>query len=199
VRTELERAGLAARLGSAVAAAGVLLACGSGEKAATPLGGAKPAATTAARQPAGPDLSGMVSAVSGAHTGSATAQMKFELRERPSVAQPLDISLVIVPGPGVLERVYGQVEAGDGLALADGMQIGPVEKPVEGQPILHSIKVVPKREGIFTLNATVSLDAGGQTSTQAFYIPLIVGQGATDVPAKPATTVAAGKPAGGTR
>jgi len=34
---------------------------------------------------------------------------------------------------------------------------------MEGIPIRHSIKILPKKDGIFTVNAVVSADAAGQS------------------------------------
>jgi len=39
---------------------------------------------------------------------------------------------------------------------------------VEGIPIRHSIKVLPKKDGIFTVNAVVSADAAGQSWSPDF-------------------------------
>ncbi len=129
----------------------------------------------------------MVGAVSAGGAASPPVQVKFELRQRPGVAQPLDIDLAIVPASGTLDRVYGKVEAGEGLELAAGGQIQPTERPVEGIPILHSVKVLPRKDGIFTLNAVVTVDSGGQSSSQAFSIPVIVGGGLPEPPPKPGT------------
>jgi hypothetical protein len=57
---------------------------------------------------------------------------------------------------------------------------------VEGVPILHSIKVLPKKNGIFTVSTILSVDSAGQSSSQTFSIPVIVGAGFPEPPAKPA-------------
>ncbi len=139
----------------------------------------------------------MVSAASSARTGPATVQLRFELRERPDVAQPLDIDVVILPASATLDRLSGRVEAGDGLQLTEGSEIAPTDRPADGVPIRHSIRVLPKREGLFTVTAVVSLDAAGQSWSQTFSIPVIVGAGVPE-PAKP-TSTAAVKPAAATR
>ncbi len=187
--------------GSAVAlgAAAVLCACSSGEAPSTPAGRATAGAATPRKsQPAAglvpPD---MVSAVSSGGSGPAAVQVKFELKARPGVAQPLDIDLAIVPSSGSLDQVSGRIEVGEGLELAAGQQIPPTERPVPGVPILHSIKVVPKRDGIFTVNAVLRLESAGLSSSQTFSIPVIVGAGLAEPP-KPAATASA-KPATTTR
>jgi len=100
---------------------------------------------------------------------------------------------VILPASADLDRLYGKVETGDGLELAEGAQIAPTERPVEGIPIRHSIKVLPKKDGIFTVNAVVSADAAGQSWSQTFSIPVIVGAPLPEVPAKPPGSAATTK------
>ena len=181
-------------LGPALAATVILFGCGSGETPGVAGGAAKPAA--APRKVQSGDVSpNMVSAVGGTRTGPAAVQLKFELRERPDVDQPLDIDVVILPASANLDRLYGKVETGDGLELAEGAQIAPTERPVEGIPIRHSIKVLPKKDGIFTVNAVVSADAAGQSWSQTFSIPVIVGAPLPEVPAKPSSSAATTKPA----
>ena len=181
------RGGFTSNLGPALAASVILVGCGSGETPGVASAPAKPAATPRTAQPGDVVSPNMVSAASGARTGPATVQLKFELRERPELAQPLDIDVVILPASATLDRLSGRVETGDGLELAEGAQIAPTERPVEGIPIRHSIKVLPKRDGIFTVNAVVSMDAAGQSWSQSFSIPVIVGASNTAaVPTKPA-------------
>jgi hypothetical protein len=183
--------------GSALAlgAIAVLCACSSGEApaAAGGAGGGAGAAAAAARKPhpaaslVSPD---MVSAAASAGSLPAPVQVKFELKSRPGAGQPLDIDLVIVPSTGSVDQVSGQVEAGEGLELAAGGQIPPMDRPPQGIPIVHSIKVLPTREGIFTLNAVLKLDSAGQSSSQTFSIPVIVGGGLPE-PQKPAAAAGA--------
>ena len=186
-------------LGPALAATVILLGCGSGETPGVAGGAAKPAAAPRKVQPGDVVSPNMVSAVGGPHTGPAAVQLKFELRERPDVARPLDIDVVILPASATLDRLYGKVETGDGLELAEGAQIAPTERPVEGIPIRHSIKVLPKKDGIFTINAVVSADAAGQSWSQTFAIPVIVAAPLPEVPARPPSSAAKTKPAGAAR
>ena len=182
-------------LGPAIAATVILFGCGSGETPGVAGGAAKPAAAPRKVRSGDVVAPNMVSAVGGAHTGPAAAQLKFELRQRPDVAQPLDIDIVILPASADLDRLYGKVETGDGLELAEGAQIAPTERPVKGIPIRHSIKVLPTRDGIFTVNAVVSVDSAGQSWSQTFSIPVIVGAPLPGVPAKPPSSAATTKPA----
>jgi hypothetical protein len=188
------RRGGFSNLGPALAATVMLFGCGSGESPG--IAGTAPSAAAAPRKPVpgGVVSPNMVSAVSSARTGPASVQVKFELRERPDVAQPLDIDLVILPGPATVDRLYGRVEVADGLQLTEGAQIAPSDRPGDGIPIRHSIKVLPTRDGIFTVNAVVSVDSAGQSWSQTFSIPVIVGAGSA-LPAKSSSAAAATKPA----
>ena len=197
MRMYLRRGGFS-NLGPALAATVMLFGCGSGE---TPgIAGTAPNPAAAPRKPQPGDVfsPNMVSAVSSARTAPASVQVKFELRERPDVAQPLDIDLVILPGSATVDRLYGRVEVADGLQLTEGAQIAPSDRPGDGIPIRHSIKVLPTRDGIFTVNAVVSVDSAGQSWSQTFSIPVIVGAGSA-VPVKSSSAAAATKPAVATR
>jgi hypothetical protein len=172
-------------LSAALLVAAFLAGCGSRNA---------PNAAAAAPHPAGPPKKAvapvdnvsrnMVSAVSATKAAAGLqVQLKFELRERPAVAQPVDIDVVILPATN-LDRVYGRVEGEDGLKLIEGAQIPATDRPTEGVPINHTIKVVPQRDGIYTLRAVVTTELGTQSSNQTFSIPLIAGSGLPDVPNK---------------
>jgi len=172
---------------AALGAAAILGACSSGETPGAAASAARPSQAAQRKSLPSNVLSpDMVSAVSAGGTGAPAVQVKFELRQRPGVAQPVDIDLAIVPASGALDRVSGKVEVGDGLELVAGGEIPPTERPVEGVPILHSIKVLPKKDGIFTVSAVLGVDAAGESSSQTFSIPVIVGAGLPEQPAKPA-------------
>ena len=172
---------------AALGAAAILGACSSGETPGAAASAARPSQAAQRKSLPSNVLSpDMVSAVRAGGTGAPAVQVKFELRQRPGVAQPVDIDLAIVPASGALDRVSGKVEVGDGLELVAGGEIPPTERPVEGVPILHSIKVLPKKDGIFTVSAVLGVDAAGESSSQTFSIPVIVGAGLPEQPAKPA-------------
>jgi hypothetical protein len=197
MRMYLRRGGFSS-LGPALAATVMLFGCGSGESPG--IAGTAPNPAAAARKPQPGEVvsPNMVSAVSSARTGPASVQVRFELRERPDVAQPLDIDLVILPGSATVDRLYGRVEVADGLHLTEGAQIAPSDRPGDGIPIRHSIKVLPTRDGIFTVNAVVSVDSAGQSWSQTFSLPVIVGAGSA-VPVKSSSAAAPTKPAAATR
>jgi hypothetical protein len=171
---------------AALGAVAILCGCGSSETPGTAGSAARPGqAAPRKSQPLSLVPPDMVSAARASGTGPAAVQVKFELRQRPDVAQPLDIDLAIVPASSALDQVSGKIEVGDGLELAAGAQIPPTERPVQGVPILHTVKVLPKKSGVFTVSAVLSIDSAGQSSSQTFSIPVIVGAELPEPPAKP--------------
>jgi hypothetical protein len=174
-----------------LALAGVLSGCGSGPNSA-PAGSATHPAVPKTLKPADPQSRNMVSAVPATKGGSLPVQVKFRLRERPDVAQPLEVDLAIVPVSAVLERVAGKVEVEDGLELVEGGEIPATDRPAEGVTIQHTVKVLPKRDGIFTMTAVLTLDSLGRSSNETFSIPVIAGSGMPDLPAKPGAATARG-------
>ena len=184
----------ARNLGTLLATVGLLAACGSGS---TDGAVARRAAAHKAVSPADAQARNMVNAVADAKGGDPVpVQVKFQLRSRPDVAQPLDVDIIIVPISGSVDRVVGTVEGEDGLDIVDGGQIPAADRPPEGVSIPHTIRVLPKRDGIFTLSAVLTVDSAGQSNRETYSIPIIAGAGMPDLPAKPAaSTVAAGSPA----
>ncbi|HXW75163.1 MAG TPA: hypothetical protein VEK10_10165 [Steroidobacteraceae bacterium] len=137
----------------------------------------------------------LVSAVAaGGKTTALPVQVKFDLKERPDVGQPVEIELVIVPMSGSVERISGKVQADDGLELVDGADIPPSDRPAEGVPIQHTVKVRPQHDGIFTFSAVVTVNAGSQSGTETYSMPLIAGVGLPDAASKPATAASAAPP-----
>jgi len=171
-----------------VAVAVLCAGCGSSSSG----DGAKPAAAkpvTPKRVSATDELlRSMVSAVAANKPSTMPIQVKFDLRDRPHVGQPVDVELAIVPMSASVDRVSGKVEGEEGLEVVDGAQIAATDHPVEGSPIRQSVKILPKQEGIFTLHAVVTVDAGSERSTETYAIPLIAAREASDLPAKPGGT-----------
>lgn len=173
---------------AAFSLAAALSGCGSGTE-----GGASTAAANhvhKAAQAAAGVSAGMVAAVPPPGAGPSAVQVKFELQGHPDVAQPLDVDVLIVPVLGNVDRIYGKFSADDGLEVVSGQDIPVVDKPLEGTPIHYSVKVLPKRDGIFTLTAMLSIDSAGRTTSETYSIPVIAGTGFADVPAKAAASAA---------
>lgn len=174
-------------LGLAVAA--LLWGCGQGNHSGA---GVKMSTAAAKAKRSVKPHDTLVSAVaSGGKSTTLPVQVKFDLKERPDVGQPVEIDLVIVPMSGRVERISGKVQGDDGLELVDGADIPPSDRPAEGVPIQHTVKVRPQRDGIFTFSAVVTVNAGSQSGTETYSMPVIAGAGLPEAAPKPATTASA--------
>jgi hypothetical protein len=176
-------------LGLALAA--LLWGCGSGSHSGP---GAKMSAAAAKAKRAAKPRDTLVSAVASGKNTTLPVQVKFDLKQRPDVGQPVEINLVIVPMSGSVERISGKVQSDDGLELVDGADIPPSDRPAEGVPIEHTVKVRPQRDGIFTFSAVVTVNAGMQSGTETYSMPVIAGAGLPDVAPKSAGNAGAGPP-----
>jgi hypothetical protein len=141
------------------------------------------AAARAAAARAAKPADSLVSAVAANKSSTVPLQVKFDLLDRPDVGKPVDVKLVIVPMSGSVDRISGKVQADEGLELVEGAQIPATERPAEGVPIEHAIKVRPQRDGIFTFSAVVTVDSGGVSSSETYSMPVIAGAGLPDLPA----------------
>lgn len=173
---------LVVAVGLAVVAAG----CGSGSQSSAP---AKAVKAPAAKRPVSPidQLSpNLVPAVATGKAGAALLELKFELAAPPAVGTPVDVDMVIVPTGDTLDRLSGTIQGDDGLEVVSGGTLDPVDRPPAGTPIHHPLKVVARRDGIYTLSANLSVDSGGQTMTPVFSMPVIGGNGLGDAGSAPA-------------
>ena len=100
-------------------------------------------------------------------------KLKFDLRERPAIGQPLDVDVAVLPQ---IDAVAGdiQVAGGDGLTVAAGANQLELPAMEAGQVYRQDIKVTPTGDGVLLLSLTVSLKHDDQTDSRTFSIPLIV-------------------------
>jgi hypothetical protein len=179
----LWRAGwLAAVAAGCVGAAG----CGSGEQkaqtGATSVKSHKGKTAAAPGKPGEASLGDMVAAVSASK--GPPVELKFSLPVRPEVGQATEIDVALIPSLPLPDSVAISFQVVDGLDIVDGSQMERVEKLTAGTPIHHVLKVLPKRDGIFSLTAVVSYTASNQEMNRMFSIPVIAGVGLTDQVAK---------------
>jgi hypothetical protein len=172
------RPAFATPLVSLLAALALLSASGCGGKGLPGIPGNAPPKPMAKRtlRPEDAVSPYMVAAVAAGKEASTGLQLKYELQGHPGVGEPLDIDLVIIPA-NPLDSLSGQIQGEEGLDVVGGGQIPAADKPVPGTPIRHTVKVVPRKDGIFVLSAAISTVAGGPPQVQTFSIPLIAGSG----------------------
>ena len=123
--------------------------------------------------------------------GEPPVDLRFELMQRPEVGKPLDISVALIPTVG-LERMQARFQASDGLEIIKGSHTEQIARPVAESPIAHTVTVMPKRDGIFTVMAVVLTDSASESISRNFTIPLIAGTGLPESAPSSAVAVADG-------
>ena len=173
-----------------------LSGCGSSSNSSANAQAKKKATHVQHVDPSQRPLTDMVAAVS-ASKGGPPVDMKFELRETPIAAQPLDVDVAIVVSSPGIERISAHFQPGEGFDLVAGGELDPpADKPAPGTVIRHAIRLLPKQDGIFSLTGTVTVDTANDSMNRTYAIPVIVGEGIPEQTAK--AEVADGPPAPGT-
>jgi hypothetical protein len=170
----------------AVGVACALAACGSGDKPATAAGSGQARKQPKVMVPTKPGeraLTDMVAAVSAAK-GGPPVELKFALSIRPEVGQALDVDVAVVPRAPVPDSLSVSFQVADGLDIVEGSQLERVNQLADGTPIHHVVKILPKRDGIFSLTAVVSFAVANQDWLRTFSIPVIAGEGLPEQVAK---------------
>jgi hypothetical protein len=100
-------------------------------------------------------------------------ELKFELKQRPTSGQGLDIDIALIPqiDAGAADI---QVTGGDGLTVAPSTNQIDLPAIEAGQVYRRSVKVTPTADGVLLLGLTISLKHDEMTESRAFSIPLIV-------------------------
>ncbi len=103
----------------------------------------------------------------------APVALKFNLLQRPTVGQPLQIALALLP------RIHADAADID-VAGSDSLQLTAGDSRVEiasvepAQVYRHQITVTPTAEGVQLLSLKVSLKHDEMTESREFAVPLIV-------------------------
>lgn len=139
---------------------------------------ASSAQTPARNATANPARTDLVSAVS-ASTEPGPAELRFAIRTRPRVGEPVDIQFAITPTE-VLERLLARFQASEGLELVRGAETERFDNPAPGTQIEHTVTVIPKQDGIFYVSAVVLTDSATQSLARSYAVPIIAGDGLQD-------------------
>jgi hypothetical protein len=100
-------------------------------------------------------------------------KLKFELKQRPTVGQPFDIDIAVMPQIDASSADI-QVRDGDGLTAAPGSNPVKLAAVEAGQVYRQTLKLTPTLDGVLLLGVTVSLKHDEIDESRAFAIPLIV-------------------------
>jgi len=178
---DLKPARLASALLPALALAAVgLVACdGKSASGISGFSGKTPTAAGAsgvAHRPASSNPGAeMVSAVP-AGKGSTSLNLKFDIKSRPSVGEPVDIDVDLTPS-SEFDRLQVVFRANEGLEIRSGATSPPVDKPPIDTPLHFTLTVVPRSEGIFSISAVVLSDSPDGSISRTYAIPVIAGAG----------------------
>jgi hypothetical protein len=115
---------------------------------------------------------GMVEAASQGKS-QAPVKLKFELEQRPTLGQPLDINLAVMPQIDASSADI-QIVGGNGLVLPSGSNHIEVPTLEAGHVYRQSVKVTPNLDGVLLLSLTVLLKHDEIAESRIFSIPLIV-------------------------
>ena len=115
---------------------------------------------------------GMVEAASQGKS-QAPVLLKFDLPRRPLLGQPVDINIAVMPQIDAGAAAI-QVNGGDGMTVAAGMNQIDLPSVEAGGVYRQLITVNPSAAGVLLLNLTVSLKHDEMTESRVFSIPLIV-------------------------
>lgn len=154
-----------------------LAACGDKDPNAAP--GQAPAkstdpAPTATAENAEAATRGMVAGVSAGKAADAAVDLKFELRSRPEIGQPLTIGVALIP----------HVETPSMRATfisTEGLSVRTSEVPAEyrdvqpGSVYRHELTVVPRENGVYYVSAVVMMQMDSGELNRTFSIPVMVG------------------------
>jgi hypothetical protein len=114
----------------------------------------------------------MVAAVSPGRN-STVVSVHFALRDTPAVSQALPVDIAIVPHQE-FTSLRAHFEGYDGIALTTGENLEPVAGAALEKPIKHQLILLPAREGVFIVTASVETEGIDGNVTRIFSIPVIV-------------------------
>ena len=114
---------------------------------------------------------GMVEAVTVGKSAVPIA-VKFDLASRPTLGQPLQIALAVVPQIAGAARV--KVTGSDGLKVAPGSATIDIPSIDPTQAYRINVIATPTADGVQLLDLTVSVTHDSSTDTRSFSIPIIV-------------------------
>lgn len=133
----------------------------------------------------------MVSAVS-ASKSALVVGVHFALEGQPQVGKPLSVDIAIVPHRP-FATLTARFDGQEGLTVSSGVNM-PASRDLKTEQILkHKIELLPDREGLFMVTASVDTESDEGNITRVYSIPVIV-SGPTAAQTPEAPTEATGAP-----
>ena len=109
------------------------------------------------------------------------------LANAPVINEGLPLNVVIVPHQefaSVVVHFFSQ----DGLTLVSGDSLEPVTDAKPGKAIKHQLVLMPTREGIYMISASVETTGSDGTMSRVFSIPVVVAPREPAAPSAAAST-----------
>ena len=105
--------------------------------------------------------------------------MKFRLDTRPVVGMPAQLVLALIPTPGVeISHIHGSLQVAEGLQLQSPRSFD-INAPQGSAPLEQDVTVVPQRNGVLSLSATLVVDYDNGSVARTYVIPLIAANNAS--------------------
>jgi hypothetical protein len=105
--------------------------------------------------------------------------MKFRLDTRPVVGMPAQLVLALIPTPGVeISHIHGSLQVAEGLQLQSPRSFD-INAPQGSAPLEQDVTVVPQRNGVLSLSATLVIDYDNGSVARTYVIPLIAANNAS--------------------
>jgi hypothetical protein len=172
-------------LACALAATGLLVACGkdgsdaNGAVSSTPSTTTKLEADTASA--AAEATKGMVAGVTNPAKPGAPVELKFELKDRPQAGLPLPIELAFIPLQDT-DYLRATFIATDGLTVQLSPNTPEYRDVDAGRVYRYTLTVVPRDDGVYYASVIVVMDLPNGAEARSFSIPVIVGAPSDDDP-----------------
>ena len=115
----------------------------------------------------------MVAAVAAGKSADAVS-IHFALGSPPTVSTPLPVQIAIVPHRA-FTTVRVHFESHDGLTIPMGADYGPAGDIEPDKPLMHQLMLLPAKEGMFMVTATVDTLSEEGNVVRIFSIPVVVG------------------------
>jgi len=104
--------------------------------------------------------------------------LRFRLETKPMVGTPAQLVLALIPTPGVeISHIHGSMQ-GDGLVL-ESARTFDIDSPPNGAPIEQDVTIVPQRNGVLSVSATLQIDYNNSSLSRTYVIPVIAANAAS--------------------
>jgi hypothetical protein len=158
-------------------------------------GGSQPEPEATAEAPTAPkaaaphpdDATTRMARAVGSGKPGAAVDIRYEFKGKPDVGLPTELSVAIIPNVGV-DSMHVVISGMEGVSTTGELQ-GSFPKVEPGKPYMRTVTLLPERNGVYYVTATVTTEIGTSSLGRTFAIPFVVGnvqQAQKPAPAKDA-------------